>query len=89
MNKPALKTEQYYDLMSIIYYVTEKHKINVNDTTLWHWIVDTWEVDNGEIFSICTSEFNLPENKAPAFIKEIMNHLHLEFGSELNVRVSW
>lgn len=105
MKKPSPKTKKYYDYHEVIDYIEKKYNIKVDgytpkvppsgekDTYLsfWHWICDTHEVHNGSDIYLdmkWTIEHD-SESWAPSWVKEILQMIMDEFGSNIELNVSW
>ncbi len=83
-----MHTISYYDFLDIINFVNRKYSLGLNDDAVWHWITDTWEINNGKIFPVWPSDF-FDRDDMPEFVEGLMKHMQTEYGDEFKVRTSW
>ena len=85
MKKPTSTKKEVYDFLSIAEFVNEKYNLGLDSTTMWHWFVDAYEVDNGSCISFDVKIE--PEDKE--WVKKLKKHLKDEFGEDIELLVEW
>ncbi len=55
----------------------------------WHWMIDNYEISNGEEFTFLIKQHIEEEDEHPEFVETILKYWQQEFGDEIEIRTEW
>lgn len=92
MEKPTPVRKEVFDFMSMASFIEEKYNLTLFDSEnrkdLWHWVVGTFEIDNGAPFYL-SAKYYSEDGKTEPWVRDTMKLFAAEFGNEIYTVCEW